>query len=85
MTRDEKAASIRAKVIELAREIGRDATALTNDDVIPRTGFLDSSAIMGLIAWYEVTFNLDIPQEAVTVENFGTVNDMVNYAERHRS
>ncbi len=75
--------SIRAKVIELAQELGNDASALKDDQVIPRTGHLDSSAIMGLIAWYEMTLGLDIPQEELTLDNFGSVDLMVNYAKEH--
>jgi acyl carrier protein len=85
MTPEQAQQQIRRKVIELAREIGRDAGALTNDQILPRTGYLDSAAIMGLIAWYELTFHLDIPQEDLTIDNFGSVNQMVAYAQRHAS
>lgn len=84
-TRDEMAAQIRAKVIELAKEIGKDAALLKNDQHIPDSGYLDSAAIMGLIAWYEMEFDLDIPQEDVTLDNFGSVNLMVEYILRRDS
>lgn len=74
---------IRAKVIELAREIGRDAKSLTADRSIPDTGYLDSPGIMALIAWFEVRFGLDIEQEDLTLENFGTIDAMVEYAVSH--
>lgn len=85
MTQEQMQQQIRQKVIELAQELGNDASTLTNDQVIPLTGFLDSAAIMGLIAWYEMTFDLDIPQEDLTVANFGSVNQMVEYAMRRAS
>jgi acyl carrier protein len=85
MTQEQMQDQIRRKVIELAQEIGNDASTLTNDQVLPQTGFLDSAAIMGLIAWYEMTFDLDIRQEDLTVDNFGSVNQMVDYARRRAS
>ncbi len=85
MTQEQMQQQIRQKVIALAAEIGNDANALTNDQVLPRTGYLDSAAIMGLIAWYEMTFDLDIPQEDLTIDNFGSINQMVEYAQRHTS
>lgn len=83
MTQEQIQQQIRQKVMELASEIGNNASALTNDELIPRTGYLDSAAIMGLIAWYEITFQMDIPQEDLTVDNFGSVNQMADYARRH--
>ena len=83
MNQENMAQMIRAKVIELAAEIGQNASALANDQMIPGTGYLDSPAIMGLIAWYEMTFDLDIPQEDVTIDNFGSVRQMVDYAQKH--
>ena len=82
MTTEEMKQMIRAKVVELAAEIGRDARNLTDDQAIPTTGYLDSAAIMGLIAWYETAFDLDIPQEDITLDNFGSVNQMVDYAQK---
>ena len=73
---------IRAKVIELARARGIRATGLDDNEVIPETGLLDSAAIMELIVWYESRFGLEIDQEDLTIENFGTVNAMVDYLSR---
>ena len=45
--------NIHAKIVELAQQIGGDASGLRFDQVIPDTGFLDSAAIMELIIWLE--------------------------------
>jgi hypothetical protein len=43
---------IPAKMVELARQLGRDASHLRFDEDIPATGLLDSAAIMELILWF---------------------------------
>ena len=75
--------AIRAKVIELARGLGRDARNIKDDDVIPATGLLDSAGIMELVMWFESENGLEIDQDEITIENFGTINSMSNYLERH--
>jgi acyl carrier protein len=37
---------------------------------------------MELIVWYEDRFNLAIEQDDITIENFGSVNAMVDYLSR---
>jgi acyl carrier protein len=76
------AREIRDKVLELARGRGIRAAALRDDEVIPETGLLDSAGIMELIVWYEDRFNLAIEQDDITIENFGSVNAMVDYLSR---
>jgi len=80
--RGDAARDIRAKVLELARARGVRGGELRDDEVIPETGLLDSAAIMELIVWYETKFDLEIDQDDLTIENFGTVNAMVDYLSR---
>jgi acyl carrier protein len=75
---------IHAKIIELARELGNDARSLRNDQVIPDTGLLDSPALLELILFYEQTFGLEIDQEDLTLDNFGTIDAMAAYLEKHK-
>lgn len=75
--------SIHEKILELARELGNDATKLSDDEDIPSTGFLDSAAIMGLILWIEAEYNLAIPQEDLTLENLGTIAAIEAYVKSH--
>lgn len=73
---------IHAKIVELARDLGNDARSLRNDQVIPDTGLLDSPALLELILFYEQTFALDVEQEDLTLDNFGTIDGMAAYLEK---
>jgi acyl carrier protein len=75
---------IHAKIVELARELGNDARSLRNDQVIPDTGLLDSPALLELILFYEQTFGLEVDQEDLTLDNFGTIDAMAAYLEKHK-
>jgi D-alanine--poly(phosphoribitol) ligase subunit 2 len=77
--------AIRNQVIQIARQLGKDARNLRADQEIPATGLLDSAGLMELMMWYETTYNLAINQDEFTVENFGTVDAMVRYLERSRA
>jgi acyl carrier protein len=75
--------AIREKVIALARRRGVDAANLKDTELIPESGALDSVGILELITWFEMTFNVTIPQADLTVENFGSIDAMAGYLERH--
>ena len=74
--------TIRSRIVELATRRRIDATDLRDSDVIPETGVLDSAGIMELVIWFEMTFGVTIGQSDLTVENFGTIDAMVNYLQR---
>lgn len=74
---------VRAKVLELASRTGAKKPTLQDDEVIPETGLLDSAAIMELIVWLETRFDVEIDQGDLTIENFGTVNAIVEYLAAH--
>ena len=38
---------------------------------------------MELITWFEMTFNLDVPQADLTIEDFGSVDAIGGYLQRH--
>jgi acyl carrier protein len=76
--------AIHAKIVELARQSGRDARGLPSDEEIPASGMLDSPALMELIVWCEMEFAIEIDQDDLTLDNFGTVNAMAAYIERAR-
>jgi acyl carrier protein len=73
---------IHAKIIELAGQLGRDASGLRFDEPIPATGLLDSAALMELILWFEDEYGLTIPQEDLTLANLGSIEAMSAYLER---
>ncbi len=71
--------AIRDKVMELARNLGYDASGLQDDDIIPATGLLDSAAILELVVWYEGAYDLSIAQEEINIDNLGSVNAMTGF------
>jgi len=75
--------AIRAKVIDLASRTGTKKATLSDDDLIPETGLLDSAAIMELIVWIETRFDIEIEQSDLTIENLGSVNSIVQYVGAH--
>jgi acyl carrier protein len=57
---------------------------MTDTDLIPDAAGLDSAAIMELIVWYEQRFGLEVDQDDLTIENFGTIDAMTRYVHAHR-
>jgi len=74
--------TIHAKIVQLAKGLGNDARGLLDDTVIPETGLLDSAALMELVMWLETTYNRDIDQDDITIENFGTIRSMIAFLGR---
>lgn len=79
LERDAIKTSIRAKVIELANELGEDAIDISDEDIIPATGALDSAAILALVVWYEETYDFPLKQEEINIDNLGSINAMVDF------
>ena len=79
LDRDTIRAAIRARVIELARGLGMDASAIADDDIIPATGLLDSTAILELVVWYEKTYDLPLKQEEINIDNLGSIDAMTGF------
>lgn len=79
-------AAIRSKVIELAKALDIDATALGDAEIIPATGYLDSSAILELIVWYEHAYDFPLRQEDINIDNLGSIDAMTDFllAGKHR-
>ena len=71
--------AIRAKVIDLARALNIDASAIDDADLIPVTGYLDSSAILELVVWYETTYGLALEQAEINIDNLGSINAMTEF------
>jgi D-alanine--poly(phosphoribitol) ligase subunit 2 len=77
--RDTIKAAIRSKVIELAKALNIDAAALDDADIIPAAGYLDSSAILELIVWYEQAYDFSIRQEDINIDNLGSIDAMTDF------
>ena len=71
--------SIRRKVRDIAASLGHDASSVTDDEILPQTGLLDSAGILELIFWVESEFNLEIDQGELSLDNFGTIRRMTEY------
>lgn len=78
-------ASIRAKVQELAANMGMDASELTDDDIIPATGMLDSAGILELVVWYEAEYDMPLEQDEINIDNLGSVTAMANFVISRKS
>ena len=78
-------AAIHAKVVEIARQLGNDASKLKFDEEIPASSLLDSAGLMELMMWFETAYDLNIDQDDLTIANFGTVDAMVAYLVRNQS
>ena len=71
--------AIRSQVIELARALGMDAAEIGDDDIIPATGLLDSTAVLELVVWYEQTYEFAMKQEEINIDNLGSINAMTEF------
>jgi D-alanine--poly(phosphoribitol) ligase subunit 2 len=75
---------IKQKIEELARALGRDASSLKDDQLIPDSGLLDSASLMVLIVWYETNFGVSTDDVELTIDNFGTIDLMAQFLDQHR-
>ena len=64
---DDIRAAIRAKVLELAANLGEDASELDDNEIIPASGFVDSAAILELVVWYEDEYDLPLEQSEINI------------------
>ena len=80
LDRDAIKAAVRGKLIELARNLGTDASGIGDDDIIPATGYVDSAAILELVVWFEDTYQIRLKQEEINIDNLGSINLMADLA-----
>jgi acyl carrier protein len=79
LDRDAIKAAVRAKVIELAKSLGMDASDIGDDDIIPASGYVDSAAILELVVWYEGEYDLPLKQDEINIDNLGSINAMADF------
>jgi acyl carrier protein len=79
LERDTIKTAIRQKVIDLANKLGEDASDISDEDIIPATGALDSAAILELVVWYEKTYDFPLKQEEINIVNLGSINAMADF------
>jgi D-alanine--poly(phosphoribitol) ligase subunit 2 len=85
LDRDAIKAAVRAKVIELAKNLGMDASDIGDDDIIPATGYVDSAAILELVVWYEDAYQMLLKQEEINIDNLGSINSMTDFVLKHKA
>ena len=79
LERDTIKTAIRQKVIDLANKLGEDASDISDEDIIPATGALDSAAILELVVWFEKTYDFPLKQEEINIDNLGSINAMADF------
>ena len=63
---------------------GRNEITVTSQDDLLTSGIVDSIGIMQLIAFVEKEFDVKVPPEDMTLENFLSIEAIVNYIERRK-
>lgn len=84
MNQTEAAEKIHAKIVAIAKKLGKNASGLRHDQVLLESGLLDSAGILELIFWIEAEFDVEFDQDELSVDNFGTILQMVDFVERKR-
>lgn len=84
MNKEAIAAEIKAKIVEIAAQVGDDASELELDDIIPATGLIDSTGLLELIAWYEKHYGIPLAQEEINIDNLGTLTRMAEFVLRKK-
>ncbi len=49
----------------------------------PTADILDSAATMELIIWLEEIYSISVPDDDLVIENFGTINLIIEYLQKH--
>ena len=52
---------------------------LTNDTLLLEEKIIDSIGMMELLLFVEDTFDIEVPEEDIVPDNFGTINNLVAY------
>jgi len=84
-TESELRAKIRSKVVILATALGRNTSALRDDDLLLAQGLLDSAAVLELIVWLEEVAGVELDPGDLSPENFGSISLMGSYLSSRRA
>ncbi len=52
---------------------------LTENSLLLEEKIIDSMGIMELLLFVEDTFNIEVPEDDISPENFGTIKKLANY------
>lgn len=67
---------MKEKIMEILQEINEEIASASEDVNLIEEGLIDSFDIVTLIAELEEAFNVEIDGEAITEENFSSVNQI---------
>ena len=65
---------------QAAAALGNDASKLSDTDIIPDSGVVDSAGLLEFVVWYDETFSLDLQPEEMTIDNLGSLAAMADFA-----
>lgn len=71
---------LREHLSEVAAALGNDASRLSDTDIIPDSGVVDSAGLLEFVVWYDETFSLDLQPEEMTIDNLGSLASMADFA-----
>ena len=61
-----------------AKESG---TVLDSDDLLLEKGIIDSTGLLELVAFIEMTFKIRVEDEEIIPDNFDSINELVYFVE----
>ena len=70
-----------ARFVTEERLLGQEDLDLKSDDNLLTSGLVDSLSIMRLVAFIEEEFATEVPPEDITIENFLTIQHILDYLE----
>ena len=70
---------IKNKIVEIVAQLGGEARDLSNDELIPASGLIDSLGLLELVAWYEHYFSILVSQDDITIDNLGSIRLMADF------
>lgn len=74
---------IRAKVAELAARLGKNSKNMSDDAVLLEQGLLDSASVLELLVWIEVQLDIELDQDELSLDNFGSIQRMATFLASH--
>ncbi len=80
----QEAANVSNHIRDFIADNTSKAAELGDDDNIFELGFVTSLFAMRLLEFIEVTFDVEVPDESITLTNFSTVNRMTELVQSLR-
>ena len=69
--------SIEEQLVEYFKENGGEEVEL--ETPLVEDGIIDSMGVIELISFIKTTYNIEIDMDDLTIDNFATVNDIMNF------